>query len=170
MFDSEKEFDEPQTEESPSAGKSLLEYLRLRGLDEYGSVIPTDVIREVIGATIPGIDSVEDCRDRLSAKLLIAAARDADLKVLGATTYVRNVLLKEGKYLRQDGSNYRILLPSENMEQVERYQNSAMRKDKCALILYRNTKEMETQHRDHTESRIMMRMESRQNRSVFGAV
>ena len=107
-------------------GRDLLDYMRSTGLDEYGSVISVDDVRSILGLEFPAVATQGEF-NRLQ------------LEELGAVDYVRNALLNEGKYIKSNGGAYRVLLPSENHEQVMLYMSSAEKKLKRAIKLEKNT-------------------------------
>lgn len=133
--------------------KDLLEALRENGLLDYGSHIPGDFVREALGIKYPEIGSKKEF-DEIA------------LKELGAVDYVRNAILNEGKYLAGMGSDYRILLPSENKEQIERYMSSAGRKLRRAGKLSRNTPPAVNKNHDNISARIMLKRESIRGASI----
>ena len=124
--------------------RELLNALDAQGLIEYGSVIPGHIIRDALGIVYPSVGTKKEF-DRLA------------LSELTAIDYFRNVLLGRGMYLTQVGPDYRILLPSENAHQVERYIASADKKLVRALKLTRNTARVDTARPDQTEARIVMK-------------
>lgn len=126
--------------------KELLAELEKRGLTEYGSVIPSSLVRDVVGLVMPEVGRKEDF-DAVT------------LAELGAIDYVRNILLGQGKYLASAQGNYRILLPSENARQVEMYVTQADRKLRRALKLNRNTPKEHAPPSQH-DVRIVMKRES----------
>jgi hypothetical protein len=139
-------------------GKCLLEYLREHGLDDYGSVIPLSRAHEVLDIQYPAWGS----------RAIFDALEMVELNAIG---YVRDVLLGEGKYLAKTRAGYRVLLPSENAAQVDRYHAMADRKLARALKLVKNTPVGGAlPDRQQTETRLMMKRESVRGRSVFGAV
>lgn len=126
-------------------GKDLFAELEKIGLIEYGAVIPSHFVREILGIKYPEVGTKKQF-DNLA------------LIELSAIDYVRNVLLGRGMYLSQNNGDYRILLPSENAKQVELYISSADKKLNRALKLTRNTPktDMMMPH-TQTEARIMMK-------------
>lgn len=126
--------------------KDLYAELDSAGLLNYGSVIPGNLVREIIGIKIPEISS-KSVFDQLA------------LKELSAIDYVRNILLGSGKYITSCGSDYRILLPSENENQIDLYMKSADRKLRRAIKLNRNTPK-EVSRITQTQSRLVMKRES----------
>lgn len=135
--------------------RDLFEGLKLRGLLEYGSVILSTEVHEILGMKVPAFGT--------------KAEFDAfSLRELGAIDHVRNVLLGQGKYLAGTRSGYRVLLPSENAEQVEHYISSADRKLSRALKLSRNTPRDPSQSLDQTEARIAMKQQGVRSRSLVG--
>lgn len=140
---------------SKGRGKCLLQWMRDRGLDEYGSVMLGDQVRAVIGVEYPETGTRSQF-DSLS------------LAELAAVDYVRNILLGEGKYLGQQNGDYRILLPSENARQVLQYMSQADKKLKRALKLSRNSPVTDDQdHRDNTNARILMKREAIKSRALL---
>jgi hypothetical protein len=84
------------------------------------------------------------------------------LREMAVIDYVRNILLGRGMYLAYSFGIYRILLPSENLQQVESYISAADNKLSRALKLSRNSpKEVDIASKNHqTSARIMMKRES----------
>lgn len=139
-------------------GKCLLDWLRSRHLDEFGSVILGDEVRRIIDIDYPEMGTRAQF-DALS------------LAELAAVDYARNVLLGEGKYLTQQNGDYRILLPSENARQVHQYIAHADKKLKRALKLSRNSPTLGTDSKsDNLSARIMMKRESIKSRIIMGGV
>lgn len=135
--------------------KALLEQLKATGCTEYGSVIPAELVHTVLGIRYPEIAPK-------------AVFDDLALQELAAIDYVRNALLNEGKYLIGDKSGYRILLPSENKKQVERYMQQADKKLRRASKLSRNTPPEHRKDADQTEARIMLKQKAaRQHDNVI---
>ena len=114
---------------------------------EYGSHIPGEVVREVLGLEMPEIGT--------------KAQFDAvALKELQAIDYVRNILLSEGKYLAGAPGGYRVLLPSENKAQVDSYMAQADRKMKRAQRLSRSMPAQNVGQVNQTDARIMLKRDS----------
>lgn len=127
-------------------GNDLLGFFKSLNLDEYGSVIPVEVVRRVIGIEYPEIGTQKEYNS-------------LQLTELAAVDYVRNALLNEGKYLKLDGMAYRILLPSENAGQIALYMQSAEKKLKRALKLNKNTPS-KNRVSDNTSARAMLKIKS----------
>jgi len=120
-----------KTNKTSMTGKDLLSILRQRGLTQYGATFTGKQVRQWLGISVP--------------KIAQKATFDAiALRELSAIDYCRDQLLGEGMYLKGDGPNYRILLPSENMAQVEAYEKSAGNKLKRAAKLARSTPPLDT--------------------------
>ena len=131
-------------------GKCLLAWMRQHGLDDYGAFFPAYRVRQVLGIEMP------DVADRKTFDQLA-------LQELSAVDYCRNVLLGEGKYLAQHQGDYRILLPSENVRQVELYMGSADNKLRRAMKLLRNTPSPDAplgQPPGNVAARILMKREA----------
>lgn len=124
--------------------RCLFSELEKRGLFEYGSVIPTTLVRELLGIKYPEVAS-KAVFDTLS------------MLELSAIDYCRNILLGHGKYLTGTKHGYRVLLPSENRAQVDAYVSSADRKLSRALKLSRNTPKEADNKADQTEVRLLMK-------------
>ena len=107
-------------------GRDLYDHLEGRGLLEYGAIITADKIQSFLEIVVPEtgtkqqFDEVELCEFK-------------------AIDYIRNTLLGQGKYLAKSQGSYRILLPSENAVQCDRYISSASKKLNRSLKLSRNT-------------------------------
>ena len=129
-----------------SDGKCLLEWIRAKGFDEYGSVFLGNDVRRTLDIILPRT-ATKKVFDSLS------------LRELSAIDYCRNVLLGEGKYLAQHQGDYRILLPSENGRQIEAYIANADTKLRRALKLARNTPAVDGSVNDQTSARLIMKRE-----------
>jgi hypothetical protein len=129
------------------ASRGLLQALESRGLTEFGCIIETDLVHELLGIEHPPV-AAKSVYDRLA------------MTELAAIDYCRGVLLTQGKYLQGTPSGYRVLLPSENKHQVNAYMSSADRKLSRALKLSRNTPGEPTASTDQTEARILMKQSS----------
>ena len=127
-------------------GEDLFQYMRTRGLTEYGSIILVSDVQSVLGIVIPEMGP-KHIFDELA------------LIELGAVDYVKNLLLGEGKAFIRHKDAYRILLPSENADFIKRYMNAADRKIKRALKLSRNSPVTDAKPHDLTVQ-LMMKQES----------
>ena len=108
-------------------GRDFLHQLREAGLLEYGSIITGDKVKALLDLEDP-------------YKATRAEFNALQLFELKSIDYVRSALLNEGKYLASAGSGgYRILLPSENGNQCDRYTQAAIGKLNRALKLSRTT-------------------------------
>jgi len=145
------------TEAAKGAGRCLLEHLRASRLTEYGSVIPGDVVREVLDIKVPEIGTREEFTQ-------------AALTELNAVDYCRNVLLGEGKYLGSQTGNYRIILPSENADQIKAYMRHAMTKLKRADKLASTAPKGDFPADNAIRARILMTQEGIKTRTLFGEV
>ena len=135
--------------------KELLSHLNERGLLEFGSTIPGDLVRECLGIEYPAYGTKQEFDE-------------VALRELGAVDYVRNALLSEGKYLASANGNYRVLLPSENKQQIDAYVSQADRKLRRALKLSRNTPAIADKSRtDQSHARIVMKREAIRSRHQF---
>ncbi len=106
--------------------RGLFAELDACGLLEFGESFDADVVRRIMGITMPAVGTK-------------AQFDQAALAELAAVDYCRNVLLGQGKYLAGIPGGYRVLLPSENQRQIELYMQSADKKLSRALKLSRNT-------------------------------
>ena len=127
--------------------KELYADLDGRGLLEFGEHISGELVREILGLEYPEVATKKEF-DKLA------------LIELQAVDYVRNILLGHGKYLSGVGGDYRILLPSENLRQVEQYMGQADNKLKRALKLSRNSPKLDTRKPSNLDARITMKRES----------
>lgn len=92
----------------------------------YGSIIPAADIRELAGVVIPERGTFKEFQQ-------------AQLDELQFVSAIRDHLLNQGMYLKREGEQYRVLLPSENAQQVKKMNESANRKYKRALLLEKLT-------------------------------
>jgi len=127
-----------------SEHKDFYATLNEMGLLEYGSVIETSLVHELLGIDMPS-SAPKRVYDQLA------------LLELAAIDYVRNMLLGHGKYITGTTGGYRILLPSENAAQIDLYMESADRKLSRALKLSRNTPQEAKSAPDQTEARILLK-------------
>lgn len=133
------------------AHRDLLQGLQERGLLEFGSVIPGELVHQLLDIQMPEVAPKAEF-DRLA------------MVELAAIDYCRNVLLGQGKYLTGTRTGYRVLLPSENKGQIDAYMSSADRKLSRALKLSRNTPQAaSTVAADQTEARILMKRQGMRN-------
>ncbi len=127
----------------------LMDILSEHGFLDYGSVISAKELRDFCD-----IEEIEqgskDDFDRVA------------LQELTYVDYIRNRLLNEGKYFKGERNNYRVLLPSENAEQVLSYMSSADKKLKRGIKLNKNTP-VKYKINSNDEVRAMMKMENIKN-------
>lgn len=122
--------------------KEYIDNLEKMGLIKYGSVIPGDIIRSMAGIDLPETGTREQFRD-------------AALKELSVSDYIRGRLISRGMYLSATKGDYRILSAGENQNQIYSYMKSADSKLKRAMRLYDNTPK---EHMDNTvKARIHLR-------------
>jgi hypothetical protein len=127
--------------------RDFLQCLIDEGLTDYGAVIPKQMVYELLGIEVPEVGTQRQFNE-------IA------LTELAAVDYVRAYLLNKGKYLAGTTSGYRVLLPSENVVQVESYVSQADKKLSRALKLSRNTpRPADNAQVDQQEARVLMRQE-----------
>jgi len=127
-------------------GEAMSEFfdeLDARGLLDYGAVIEGPLVRELLDIELPEIGRKADF-DR------------AALAELSAIGYVRDQLLKNGKYLAGTAGGYRVLLPSENAKQVDALMEAAARKLSRARVLNASTPSEFRGQIDQQEARISM--------------
>jgi|GEM_PF-3025572 hypothetical protein len=107
-------------------GEDLFGYLNSQGSLEFGAVFKGSEVRKFLEIEYPIVGT----RDDFSRVALFE---------LNAIEYCRSTLLEEGKYLSGFKGDYRVLLPSENASQCDRFLKSAMRKLKRSARLSTNT-------------------------------
>lgn len=94
----------------------LYEHLQEQGLLDYGASFSASLVHERLGLRVP-----ERASYRTFARLR--------LQEMAAMDELRLALIDEGKYLKESSSgSYRVLLPSENAAQIEKYHAEARRK------------------------------------------
>lgn len=130
-----------------SKKKELYVNLKDAGMLEFGSSIPSDMVRQILGIEYPEVGTKKQFDE-------------VALTELAAVDYVRNILLGEGKYLAGSQNGYRILLPSENTKQCERYQVSADKKLRRSIKLSRNTPAGDHSPLDTVTAKAIMKRES----------
>lgn len=113
-------------------GKDLLTTLRENSLLEYGATFTGADVRDILGIDTPDLSGMSfDTARRVMSRISLAE--------MAATDYVRAHLLNEGKYLKSVNGDYRVLMPSENENQVQIYIESATGKLLRGGKLLRNT-------------------------------
>lgn len=117
--------------------REVYEHLKAHSYLDYGSVIPLQLFRDIceIETITTGTKSDFD---------------DIALKELGYASYIRNILLNNGKYFKGEKNSYRVLLPSENAGQIMSLMNSASNKLKRGIKLNNTTPaEYQCSHQDN---------------------
>ena len=130
----------------PQMGKDLFGFLLGEGHLVYGGAFPAESVHRELDIVIPEVGT----------KAMFAALALIELAAVG---YVKEQLLKQGMYLKKDGESYRILLASENADQIRNYQASADRKLLRALKLSKNSPDRTVEH-DKKEVRLVMQRAS----------
>jgi len=127
------------------------------GYTSYGAEVPVETVQAFLGLDYPEIAG-KKVYDALT------------LIELGYIDYVRNMLLNDGKYLTNSRGVYRVLLPSENAAQVERYVSGASKRLNRALKLSKNTPAEYKKPNDDTAVRIELKKKSIQETHRFGNI
>jgi hypothetical protein len=122
--------------------ENVFEILNEKGLLEYGATFSADYFRELCGIVEPKTGTKKEFDM-------------ASLAELSAIDFIRNVLIQNGRYIKKDGDNYRVLLPSENAKQADLMRESARKKLNKAKKLETNTpKDAIIKHQTSTQSMI----------------
>lgn len=127
--------------------RGIMEEMRAAGWFEFGAVVDEEDYRRHLGIKYPETGTKKDF-DTVA------------LQELGAIDFIRSQLLNEGKYLKHSGGSYRVLLPSENITQMEAYMKSADNKLKRAIKLGRNSPKEGREEIDHCTVRAIMKQKS----------
>ena len=122
--------------------------LKAVGMTGYGQVIPAALVHKIMGITMPEVGTKADFDA-------------ATLAELDAVDSAKEILLREGKYLKKEGGFYRILLPSENIDQVARYHLAADRKLRRAQLLRSHTPTVPTSISAGIDVALHLKMHSR---------
>jgi hypothetical protein len=101
----------------------VFKIIESHGYFEFGSVISNELFRMFFA-----IDEIEYPAMRKEIE-------NQQLNELSAADFCRNKLLNEGKYFKKVGDTYRVLLPSENAQQVLSYMKTADAKLKRGIKL-----------------------------------
>lgn len=118
----------------------------------YGDSIPEFAIMQIAGIKDPTnaemrTMSVAEARTRF---------RDNALALLSITDRLRDELLNQGKYFRKSGGIYEVVLPSENIQYVEKYRKSATRKLQRAEKLLQTTPVQHVPAKSNIAARILI--------------
>lgn len=127
------------------------------GYSAYGAEVPVETVQAFLGIEYP-----ETASKKLYDTLTLIE--------LGYIDYVRNMLLNDGKYLTNSRGVYRVLLPSENAAQVERYVSGASKRLNRALKLSKNTPAEYKKPNDDTVVRIELKKKSIEETHRFGNI
>jgi len=101
----------------------VFKIIEAHGYFEFGGVISNELFRMFFA-----IDEIEYPAMRKEIE-------NQQLSELSAADFCRNKLLNEGKYFKKIGDTYRVLLPSENAQQVLSYMRTADAKLKRGIKL-----------------------------------
>ena len=88
--------------------RTIVRQMRDAGMLEYGFVISGSQFRSIFDIILPVSGTKKDF-DMVSLEEMIYSS------------FIRDMLLNEGKYFKSEKDNYRVLLPSENEAQVIAY-------------------------------------------------
>jgi hypothetical protein len=94
--------------------------------------------------------------------------RRVEIALLDPIRYLRDMLMREGKYLKGDKDVFRVLLPSENMAQVRSFEESARKKLRRAATLSAATPAIHKDVHDNTEIRLAMKLDSIKDSRLYG--
>lgn len=122
--------------------RELFDHLNASGFLMHGESFHCEVVQDFLGLEIPATAS-KGVFERLA------------LLELAAVDYVRNRILDQGMYLARTGERYRILSPTENKNQVEKYMRSSAKKLSRANKLSSNTPKTSSQTAN-TSGRLLM--------------
>jgi hypothetical protein len=111
---------------SNNALRAIVKMMEEAGMLGYGSIIDGDSFREMIHVKYPETGTKAEY-DRL------------ELMELSRVDFIRGELLKKGRFLLRENGNYRIALPSEHAQIIDRYLESANRKINRARLLGKNS-------------------------------
>lgn len=137
--------------------KDFYTWMVEHGYTTYGAEVPVETVQAFLGIEYPEIAN-KKTYDALT------------LVELGYIDYVRNILLNEGKYLTNSRGVYRVLLPSENAAQVDRYVSGANKRLTRALKLSRNTPMQYKKPNDDTDVRIELKKKAIKEAYHFGNI
>jgi len=122
--------------------RSIIDTMKEARMLDHGSYISGDEFRNYFGIKMPVMGKHSDFKS-------------AELEELTCSGFLRDLLLNEGKYLKSEKDSYRILLPSENKEQVLSYMSQADKKLKRGIKLNKNTP---VEHKIQTQDEVRMIM------------
>ncbi len=132
--------------DAKARGARLWDVLEAAGLLTYGADISGEAVRGALGIEMPEFGRREDF-----ARI--------ELLELSAVDHVRQRLIENGMYIARSPDGYRVLLPSENLRQVDAYMRSASRKVTRARKLQEMTPAA-SDRPDGRAARIFMREQS----------
>jgi hypothetical protein len=104
-------------------------------LFDYGVVMRIDELVERAGKHLHTDEELSE----MSVRGIRRALEEDSLVQLHILDWLRNKLLDRGMYLKQQSNSVRVLLPSENMEQVGKYFDGGMKKFRRAERLLATT-------------------------------
>jgi hypothetical protein len=130
-------------DDDDSRRESLFDALEGNGMLEYGSFIPGEFVRRIIGLQMPDVGTRKQFAD-------------ISLRELSAVDAVRERLLNFGKYIAASGDGYRILTPGENSAQIDRYLGHAQNKIRRARKLERTSQALTSGKPSTAAARLLM--------------
>lgn len=133
----------------------LMEWFRANGYDRYGAVVTKEQVLAFLEIDVPLVGTWQDFRR-------------VEIALLDPIRYLRDMLMREGKYLKGDKDVFRVLLPSENMAQVRSFEESARKKLRRAATLSAATPAMHKDVHDNTEIRLAMKLDSIKDSRLYG--
>ncbi len=126
--------------------RNIIQQMRHAGLLDHGAVFSGSEFREIFKLTMP--------KTGTKAEFDVIT-----LEELSYAGFIKDILLNEGKYLKSERGDYRVLLPSENQQQIIAYMSQADKKLKRGIKLNKNTPtEFKVNHQD--EARMIIKRES----------
>lgn len=125
----------------------IITIMEERGFFEYGATTPIEEYRTLFNIQYPTVGTKKD----FDAVSLIE---------LEHFDFIRSQLLNQGKYLKVENDHVRVLLPSENISQVQKYMNNADNKLKRAIKLAKNTPKEVSEQLCQVSVRAHMKRES----------
>lgn len=140
------------------SNETLLEFLNSKNLLSYGAVFDKALVQEFLGIDLP----------EFATKATFDEASLEELKAIGQ---IREHLIGQGMYIKGDGQAYRILLPSENIHQVEIMLAASRKKTRRAeRLLVNSPLKSSARQRDSQAARILMMKDSQEKtkRNVNG--
>ena len=142
--------------------KTIIQSLIDNGSLDYGSIIELDDFLSLFGVV-----QLDEARaNNMEFDQIKENLKSDALKILSVVDTTRSILLKQGRYLQQQGKQLRVCLPSENIGRIESYHRAAQSKIRKANTLLKNSPREIVEASGNTAAKLMLQERSIQKKQL----